>query len=154
MTPGRRPLNYGNFEEIDADLDRLLEGHETVGAWTLGQICHHLATVTQRVLAAPADATPDLSLRLSDEDRERIFATRSLPEGLPLARGMEAPDDVEPRRGAEMLREALAAMAAAPGPLAPHRLLGPLTMERWREVVCIHCGHHLSFAVPAEGGAS
>ena len=43
MTPGRRKLAFRRLEEIMPDVERLLVGHFTVGRWTLGQICDHLA---------------------------------------------------------------------------------------------------------------
>ena len=48
MTPGRRTLSYGSFDEMMLDVERLLEGHTTVGNWSLAQICRHLATVMRR----------------------------------------------------------------------------------------------------------
>ena len=42
MNPARRPLTFTSLEQVMPDVDRLLEGHKTVGAWTLGQICGHL----------------------------------------------------------------------------------------------------------------
>jgi hypothetical protein len=43
MTRGRRTLGYKSFEEVLPDVDRLLQGHTTVGEWTLAQICRRLA---------------------------------------------------------------------------------------------------------------
>ena len=51
MTPGRRTLRYESLDEVMADVERLLEGHTTVGHWSLAQICRHLATATRRVYA-------------------------------------------------------------------------------------------------------
>jgi hypothetical protein len=151
MTPGRRTLNYQDFDAIHADVDRLVEGCATVGGWTLGQILHHLATVTNRVLATPVDGPHDTSQRVSPERRDEVLATGRLPGGIPLPAGLGQPEDVDPREGARLLREALAAMAAAPGPLAPHRVFGHLDRDGWRRLVCVHCAHHLSFATPNGG---
>jgi hypothetical protein len=148
MTPGRRTLDYRDFEAIDADVARLVEGSTTAGAWTLGQILHHLASVTTRVLAAPVDGPHDTSLRVPPERRDEVLATGRLPEGIPLPAGLGQPEDVDPREGARLLHEALAAMASAAGPLAPHRVFGPLDRDQWLRLVCVHCAHHLSFATP------
>ena len=39
-------------------------------------------------------------------------------------------------------------------PPAPHPFFGPLTRAEWTRLHCIHCAHHLSFALPpgGEGG--
>ena len=75
MTPGRRALDYASFDDIHADVRRLLEGCTTVGSWTLGQILDHLATVTDRVLAAPVDGPHDTSLRVPPERRDEVLAS-------------------------------------------------------------------------------
>ena len=156
MTPGRRTLSYQDFDAINADVERLLQGCSTVGTWSLGQICDHLATVTERALNLPPDGPHDTSLRVPDEKRAEVFATGRLPEGIPLPAALTPPTEVDAAQAAGRLRRALAAMGEATGPLAPHRLFGPLEMDQWRRLVCIHCAHHLSFAVPSggEGDAS
>ena len=67
-----------------ADVQRLLEGHSTVGNWTLGQICDHLATVTKRSVDAPASTRFARSSRMSDERKRQIFANGQAPEGMPM----------------------------------------------------------------------
>src|SRR3954447_15458284 len=39
----RRPLAFTTLDEVMPDVDRLLQGHRTIGQWSLGQICNHLA---------------------------------------------------------------------------------------------------------------
>ncbi|MFI5459648.1 MAG: DUF1569 domain-containing protein [Isosphaerales bacterium] len=41
---GRRELSFASLDEVMPDVERLLAGHATVGQWSLGQICNHLAT--------------------------------------------------------------------------------------------------------------
>src|SRR5689334_10556595 len=43
MRDARRPLSFAALEEVMPDVDRLMRGHTTVGHWSLGQICSHLA---------------------------------------------------------------------------------------------------------------
>lgn len=154
MTPGRRSLQFHNFDEINADVDRLLDGCSTVGNWSLGQICNHLATVTRRILNTPVDGPHDTSLRVSAEQRDRVLTTGVLPEGIALPGGLATPGEMDPREAARFLRQTLADFAATPGPLAPHRLFGPLSRDQWDRLVCIHCAHHLSFAIPTIEEAS
>ncbi|AMV40514.1 DUF1569 domain-containing protein [Planctomyces sp. SH-PL62] len=152
MTPGRRTLQFQDFQEIHADVERLLKGHTKLGAWSLSQVCDHLAATTRRAVETPADAPQDLSLRVGDARRDQVLTSGILPEGIPMPAGAAAPEDGDPREAAGRLREALAALEASPGPAAPHRLFGPLTKDQWRRLACIHCAHHLSFIIPADGG--
>ena len=57
MTQGRRTLRFNSLDEVMPDVERLLEGHSTVGNWSLAQICRHLSTVMRRVVDLPA-STP------------------------------------------------------------------------------------------------
>lgn len=34
------------------------------------------------------------------------------------------------------------------GPFVNHPVLGALTKDEWTQFHCMHCAHHLSFAVP------
>ncbi|WP_165067460.1 DUF1569 domain-containing protein [Paludisphaera rhizosphaerae] len=154
MTSGRRSLQFRNFDEINDEVARLLEGCSTVGSWTLGQICNHLATVTRRILNAPVNGPHDTSLRVSEEQRDRVLSTGVLPEGISLPGGLAPPEDMDAREAARFLRQTLADFAAAPGPFAPHRLFGTLSRDQWNRLVCVHCAHHLSFAIPTIDEAS
>src|SRR3954464_8284254 len=83
MTPGRRILCYQSLDEVMPDLDRLLEGHTTVGTWSLAQICRHLATVMRRVVDLPASTPHDPSHRVPEVVKREDFETGQLPEALP-----------------------------------------------------------------------
>ncbi len=62
MTEGRRPLRFHSFDEIMPDVERLLAGHRTVGHWSLGQICHHLASTAPGDRHAGLHASGPLSM--------------------------------------------------------------------------------------------
>jgi hypothetical protein len=151
MTPGRRTLSYAGLDEIMPDVKRLLEGHTTVGNWSLAQICRHLATVMRRLVDLPATTPSDPSLWVGEEQKRQVFDTGMLPEGI------EGPAVVMPTdaRGeheeAEGLRQAIEHYKESAGPLIPHRRFGPLTKAEWDRFTLIHCAHHLSFAVPKGG---
>src|SRR5918993_253783 len=59
VTPGRRTLRYESFDEVMTDVERLLEGHRTVGNWSLDRIYHHLAAVLRRHVDLPASTVFD-----------------------------------------------------------------------------------------------
>lgn len=152
MTEGRRTLRFETLDAILPEVERLMAGHRTIGRWSLGQICDHLASATLRAVDAPADTRHDPSLLLPAERTAEIFATERLPEGLPLPAAMAEPEPVAPEEGASRLRSALEHYREKGGPVAPHRIFGPLSKERWDRLVCMHCAHHLSFAIPEAQG--
>lgn len=149
MTADRRPLQFASIAEIMPDVDRLLAGHRTVGLWSLGQICEHLATVTNWMLDRPADSPQlDPAQVKGAPEKGEVFATGRLPEGMPLPAMLASPDAVDASEGARRLSRVLTRFQESPPPQAPHRLFGPLSKAEWDRVVCIHCAHHLSFVHP------
>lgn len=149
MTRGRRSLRFGSLDEVMPEVERLLEGHTTVGRWTLPQICRHLATVMRRVVDLPASTPHDPSLWLGEGRKREVFASGMIPEGLPAPPEIVPGDVLGGREEAEGLRAAIAHYRASPGPAIPHRLFGPLTRAEWDELQLIHLAHHLSFALPS-----
>jgi Protein of unknown function (DUF1569) len=149
MTPGRRALRYVRLDEIMPDVDRLLEGHSTVGNWSLAQICRHLAIVMRRVVDLPSSTPHDASRWVGEERKRQYVASGLIPEGIPTSPQLVPVEGLDEREEAEGLRRAIAHYEASPGPVVPHPLLGFLTREEWDRFHCIHCAHHLSFAVPA-----
>lgn len=149
-TTGRRSLSFRSFDEIMPDVDRLLDGHSTVGTWSLAQICRHLSTVMRRLVDLPASTPHDPSLWVSEEQKRQVLDSGMLPEGI------QGPPQVMPtetqsqREEAEGLRQAIAYYKASAGPVIPHRFFGPLSKAEWDRLQLIHCAHHLSFAIPEE----
>lgn len=150
MTPGRRTLQFRELDEVMADVECLLQGHDTVGNWSLGQICHHLATVMRRVVDLPASTPHDASLELGEDRKRQAFESGQIPEGLPAPPVVVPEGSFDENEEAEGLRQAIAHYKASPGPVVPHRLFGSLTRPEWDRIQCIHCAHHLSFAIPRE----
>jgi hypothetical protein len=150
MTEGRRSLHFASFDEIMPDVERLLTGHRTVGRWSLGQICRHLATTMRRVIDLPADTPIDPSQWVAPERKQAVLESGQLPEGIPAPPLAEPPSDLDPREEAEALRQALDYFRSSPGPVVPHRIFGPLSRDEWERLQLIHSAHHLSFAIPSE----
>jgi hypothetical protein len=148
MTPGRRTLGYESFEEVMPDVERLLQGHTTVGNWTLAQICRHLAAILRRHVDLPASITFDPSDRVCEDQKRRMLETGILPEGIDAPPGAMPEATLSEAEEAEGLRAAIAYFRASPGPVTAHRILGPLTRDEWDRFELIHLAHHLSFAVP------
>ena len=148
MIPGRRSLRFGGFDEVMPDVQRLLEGHATVGEWSLPQICRHLATVMRRVVDLPASTPHDPAQWVGEERKRQVLESGLLPEGLPAPPEILPAETLGEREEAEGLRRAIAYYLASPGPAIPHRLFGPLTRAEWDRLQLIHLAHHLSFAAP------
>jgi Protein of unknown function (DUF1569) len=148
MTPGRRTLRYGSLDEIMPDVERLLEGHTTVGGWTVAQICRHLATIMRRTVDLPASTPLDASRQVGEEWKRQFFESGVVPEGIPTSPSLLPADALDEREEAEGLRQAIAYYQASPGPVVPHVLFGVLTREEWDRFHCLHAAHHFSFAVP------
>jgi hypothetical protein len=151
MTQGRRTLRFVSLEEVMPDVERLLEGHSTVGNWSLAQICRHVSTVMRRVVDLPASTPVDPSLWVPEERKREVLESGMIPEGLPTLPEVLPAEALDEREEAERLRAAIAHYREATGPVIPHRIFGPLTKAEWDRIQCIHCAHHLSFAVPVVG---
>jgi len=148
MTQGRRTLRFYSLDEVMPEVGRLLEGHSTVGTWSLAQICWHLATVMRRVVDLPASTPMDPSQWAPEERKREILESAMIPEGLPAPPEILPAASLDEREEAEALRAAVAHYKASSGPVIPHRIFGPLTKAEWDRLQCIHCAHHLSFAIP------
>ena len=155
--PGRRALSFASPDAVMPEVDRLLAGHETAGAWTLGQILRHLAVAVDltcrsaaliRARGVALEVTPEQAAAV-----DRFFADGVVPEGRPTpSPRLDPPPGLDARAEAEGLRAALGRFAATPGPFGPHPWLGPMDDAQWARFHCIHCAHHLGFATPTGPG--
>ena len=144
----RRRLEFASLEEVMPEVERLLAGHTTVGGWTLAQICNHLATGIRLTLDAPI--RPTEPTREQDVARRRFFSRSQFPEGMVVPIPVLVPQaDLDAHTEAGSLRDAVARFTACAGPFPAHPRLGPLTREEWTQFHCMHCAHHLGFAVPS-----
>jgi hypothetical protein len=60
-TQGRRKLQFKSLDHVVLEVERLLQGHATIGNSSLAQIRHHLSTVMCRVVDLPASMPVDPS---------------------------------------------------------------------------------------------
>jgi hypothetical protein len=150
---GRRLLEYGRLDEVMPEVDRLLRGHFMSGAWSLGQILHHLNSTVRATLAggpgSPAgDLDPELA-RVFEVRRRRFFRAGRFPDGAEVPDPSFAPPpDADERVEAESLRSALLGFEDSEGPFPAHPRLGPLSKGEWADFHRLHCAHHLGFARP------
>jgi len=147
--PARRELSFHSLNDVMPDVDRLLEGHETVGNWSLGQICNHLANAVQlSVEGIPFRFPWIVRAVVAPWVKGPIFRTGKMREGVKLpAKALPKPG-LDARAEAEALRAALNYYARVTEPLANHPMFGAMSRAEWDRLHCIHCAHHLSFARP------
>jgi len=149
--PERRALDFDRIDAIMPDVDRLLNGHATAGQWTLGQILDHLAkTIRLTTRASHGEGLPTPPTPEQDAARRDFFRARTISTGRQVPTRLLLPDaDANPHVAAESLRAALDRLYPYEGPFPTHPFLGPLNRDEWLQFHCIHCAHHLSFALPA-----
>ncbi len=168
MTEGRRTLRFQTADEIMPDVERLLAGHRTVGDWSLGQICNHLATTMRRVIDMPASTPQDPSQWVSEERKQEIFASGMLPEGIPAPPQVLPTETTDDRTEAENLRQAHRLFpdfsgAGGPSPgfrasltrgvgAAPAHPLRPSPQLRGSELIRGETANTPRSAIPASGG--
>jgi len=154
-TPGRRALQFQGLDQVMPDVDRLFDGHETVGKWSLAQICSHLSAAVIGSVDGYGMKAPWLVRKLVGP----VIWRRTMSSGR-IAEGFKIPEAALPKPGldaraeAEALRAALRSYASHTGPMAVHPFFGALTRGQWDQLHRIHIAHHLSFARPAAAVAA
>jgi len=152
MTVQRRKLRFDTWEEVTAELDRLLAsgyGHASHGRLSLGQISVHLA----KVLDATMDGFPYL-LPLPIRMVLRLWLLPRMLRHQPLSFKATAPAALAPpatcndEQGVTELKAAIARFDAHNGKYQPHIVFGKLTRQDCKHLQLWHCEHHLSFLAP------
>jgi hypothetical protein len=151
MKAARRRLSFTSLDDVMPEVDRLLRGHVTVGNWSLGQICSHLAQAFRFTIDGfPPETRLPWIVRATIGRflLWRILRTGRFTEGMPMPTKYKPAPGTDAQTEAESLRAALKRFAAHAGPLADLPFRGPVSRDIWDRFHCIHCAHHLGFAVP------
>lgn len=142
----RRQLQFASFDDLVADLQHLKAGWQTVGRWSLGQICQHLQLFFDGSMNGFRFTMPwyyrigaPLVLRYTLKKR-RMPAGVKTPAPPP-----SSPQDIP---AVDSLLETIAAYRRQTLPLHPSPLFGDIGREKWDQLHLVHCAHHLSFAIP------
>ena len=146
----RRRLAFSRLVEVMPDVERLLAGHATVGQWTLGQICNHLATGIRITTDAFPAKAPWVVRRTAGVVLGRLLLWRGwIPPGLPVPASILNPGPaLDAGCEAESLRLEIERFLSFSAPFDEHPLFGPMTPAQWERFHCIHAAHHLSFVLP------
>ena len=144
----RRALRLADVAQIMPEVRRLVPAHHTVGNWSLGQICRHL-------VASVIGSMEGFDLRNHRVKRFfirrkmlEVALTKGIPPGWTVDPNLTPPSYVNLDEVVEALAGAIERYQRHKGKLHAHPLFGELSGEVWDQVHCVHCAHHLSFAVP------
>ena len=149
----RRRVDFRSFDDVRADVARLASGPYTrCGAWDLATTCDHLVKGMEIALEGRPVTLPGFGKFLAPLAGpfvfKRILKKRAMPTGV------SAPPEFVPNQGCAC-DDAVARLDATTrraeaftGPMKRHAFFGPITAEQWKELMLIHCAHHLSFLVP------
>ncbi|AGA29148.1 DUF1569 domain-containing protein [Singulisphaera acidiphila] len=146
MMSQRRDLTFARLDEVMPDVEHLLEGHTTVGRWSLGQILHHLTAG----IALSMEGEPDTSepTRVQGIAYRRFFRSGFFPEKQHASHPtLVPPRTVDTSAEAQSLSAAIQRFSASNGPFPAHPRLGPLRRGEWTRFHCMHCAHHLGFVL-------
>jgi hypothetical protein len=145
----RRPLAFSSLTEVMPEVDRLLQGHEAGGNWSLGQMCNHLSNTFVYSIEGFGAKVPWLIRKtLGPIVKRQLFKTGQMRAGIKIPEKFLPRPGLDARAEAEALRAAVQKYSAHSGPLADHPMFGPLSRDEWTRLHCIHCAHHLSFMHP------
>ncbi len=148
--PERRTLEFARLDEVMPEVDRLIPGYTTVGSWSLGQICKHLSsTIRSSVEGYGVNAPWLIRATFGRFFKGKILGTGRMAEGIKTAPTLIPTPGLDDRAEAEALRAAIAYYVAHPDKRALHPFFGRMTAAEYDRLHCVHCAHHLSFAVPA-----
>jgi hypothetical protein len=149
MSPTRRNLRFHSISDVMPDVERLLTGHVTVGRWSLGQILNHLELASRLSMDGVPVKFSWLLRRLFGPMARRLsFWLGWIPEQVRVPSVYLPAADLDAAREAAALRQSVARLQTFTGAFDEHPLLGRLSPEQWLRFHCLHCAHHLSFAVP------
>lgn len=145
----RRELRFESLDRVMPEVDRLLEGHVTVGNWSLGQICNHLARTIQIALDPPR-RMPWPVRRLVGPLVLRHFLRRgSMPDGFKSPASLIPKPGLDARAEAEALRATIQVFQQSMPEMFDHAFFGKVRKADFARLQCIHCAHHLGFVLPA-----
>ena len=144
----RRCLRFERLEDILADAERqAARNAPTVGNWSLGRMCAHLAQAMDKSIDGYQCRAP-LVLRIAVRlFYKRRFLRDGFPAGLQL-RGQVAreliPEETSTERGLDDLRRAITRLQTE-SKRSPHPVLGRMSHNEWQQFHLRHAELHLSF---------
>jgi hypothetical protein len=149
--PARRRLDLLTLNDIRSEVQRLQSGAQMAGNWTLAQIFNHLEMAFRFSLDGFERSTVVselVRLTIGRLFRYMMLERRYIPTGAPLPKHLQPPLGTPALEEAQRLLAAIDRFERTPNEHIVHPILGRFTREQWIVYHCVHCAHHLSFAIP------
>ena len=147
---GRRKLDFGSYQEMLADADRLGSGPvKVLGNWSPGKIFKHLAIVYNGSIDGLNSKAP-WPIRVLGRLMKNKLLSGPMPAGLKLPTGaakLLIPDETSIDEGLAALHAAVVRLEQEPH-RAEHPVFGAVTREEWDRIHLKHASLHLSFLIP------
>lgn len=152
----RRAVQYKTLSEVVRDAEQLLPSHHTVGKWTFGQICQHLAKAMNATIDGFGFQAPWWARWFIAPLLKNSLLTKPMKPGfnLPSRAASLFPDEhISAEEGLSQLKAAVDRLAHE-RPTAPHPFLGKMASEEVMQLQLRHCEMHMSFIQPGSRGES
>jgi len=148
--PGRRQLDFQDWPEVLADIERLQEaGYLRTGNWELSQMLEHLGEGLRTAVRGTDHRGAWIIRKLIGP----ILLRRILRQRR-MAAGVKVPDwwlpgpSHDESVAVDQFHSEIKSFEEMTGSAHPHPLLGAMTKKQWRDLALIHAAHHLSFLSP------
>ena len=150
----RRTVRYATLSDIIQDAEQVIGNHHTVGNWTFGQICQHLAKSMNASFDGFGFQAPWFARWFIAPFVKNSLLIKPMKPGfkIPASGKMLLPDDNV--SAAEGLRQISAAIErfSHETPTAPNPFLGNMASEEVVQLQLRHAELHMSFIVPNSNG--
>lgn len=150
----RRTIRYSTLSEVVQDAEHLIGNHHTVGKWSFGQNCQHLAKGMNASIDGFGFQAPWWVRWLIAPVMKNSFLTKSMKAGFKLPKNglPQLPNDsVTAEEGLRQLKAAIERLSHEV-PTAAHPVFGKMASEEVIQLQLRHCELHMSFIVPGENG--
>jgi len=149
-TVQRRRLDFKTWPDVLADIDELRQGHyDRVGNWDLSQTLEHVGEGLRTALRGTDHRAAWIIRRfLGPLVLNRILRQRRMKAGIKVPQWWLPGPSHDESAAVDQFRSDVVAFQEMTVPPFPHPFFGPLTKQKWNDLVLIHAAHHLSFLIP------
>ncbi len=150
----RRTVRYSTLSDVVQDAEHLIGNHHTVGKWSFGQNCQHLAKAMNASIDGFGFQAPWWVRWLIAPVIKNSILIKPMKPGFKLPKTATSllPDDsITAEEGLSQLKAAIERLSHET-PTAPHPVFGKMASEEIMQLHLRHCELHMGFIVPGENG--